>query len=282
MSELLWTPHEHLGQATWRFAQPVPDPRLPRAVHRGPRRRGGAVTLAPPDLRPERTRGTAPDSDGGLLSRAPGGAVHRRRRSAATPARAHPPRSAARAEPGPPAPPAKSALASPPPRAHAGARVRAKSAPTSPPIPEPAPTPAPRPRDFPSVPTDPRGSTPVPYAAARPSVPSVPATEPGRGEAGQAAALAREIAARGDAGPRRPCYVPGTWLGAVVRAAPGPEAGSGPGAGPALVRAPRRAAPGPGSGLIGTRGPDFSEYFRVIEAGSRRLEFRGLGGTTRQ
>ena len=119
----------------------------------------------------------------------------------------------------------------------------------------------------------------MPYAAGRPSVPSPSTAEPGRGDAGQTAALARDITGRGEGGPRATVDIPrnlvrGSGGGGTSGAGAGTGVGSGEGAG--------RAAIGPGSGAIDTGDPDFSEYFRIIE---RRVRAawkypENLGGTT--
>ncbi|HEX2500493.1 MAG TPA: TonB family protein [Methylomirabilota bacterium] len=281
MSKLLWTPHEQLGRATWGFAQ--------QSRIRGFLGLSTVVHVAVAALSPWllltfaltgreeqlviRTVDFFPAPEAAPV--APAREIRGRAGDGPSP-----PRASARVAPGAPAPPAKTVPASPPvPEPTLTPAVPAESASTPAPTPEPAPTPAPRPRDVPGVPTDPRGSTPVPYDAARPSAPSVAATEPGRGEAGQAAALAREIAGRGETGPRATVDVPqGLARGSGGGAG---SAGSGSGTGPGEGAAGRAVA-SPGSGLVDTRDPDFSEYFRIIETRVRAAWKypENLGGTT--
>ena len=282
MSELLWTPQEHLGRATWGFAQ---HSRIRGFLGLSTVVHVAAAALSPwffltfalsgrqeqlvirsvdffpsPEaaaLRP------APETQG----RAGGGAG--------------PPKAAARPAPATPAPrsvPVEPVPASPPVSEPAPAPP-AESASAAPPTPSPTPAPTPpAPRDIPAVPTDPRGSAPVPYAAGRPS-PAAPTAEPGRGEAGQAAALARAITGRGETGPRATVDIPRALVGSSgTSGAPG---GAGTGGGPGQG-AGGRAATGTGSGLIDTRDPDFTEYFRIIEARVRAAwKYPGnLSGTT--
>jgi periplasmic protein TonB len=273
----LWTPHEQVGRATWGFAQhsrirgflglstilhvvvAALSPWLLLTFALSGRQEQLVIRTVDffpaPEAAPIRS---APETQG----RAGGGAA--------------PPKPAARAAPVTPAMPVESVPPSPP-----------APASTSPPAPEPTSPPAPSgprdipaPRDVPAVPTDPRGTAPVPYAAARPSMPPASTAEPGRGETGQAAALAQDIAGRGEAGPRATVDIPrdmvrGGGTGGAPSASSGTAAAPGEGAG-------GRAATGTGSGLIDTRDPDFTEYFRVIEARVRAAWKypENLGGTT--
>jgi TonB family protein len=279
MSELLWTPQEHLGRATWGFAQ--------RSRIRGFLGLSTVLHVAAAALSPWlfltfalsgreeqlviRTVDFFPAPEAAPVRSTP----ETRGREGGGPA---PPKAAARAAPAEPAP------ASPPAPVPAPAPPAAESVAPSPPAPEPAPAPAPpAPRDVPAVATDPRGSTPVPYAAGRPSVPAAPAAEPGRGETGQAAALAREVTGRGEPGPRATVDIPRDLVrgGGTGGAPSGAGAGAGSGAG-AGEGAGVRAATGAGSGLVDTRDPDFTEYFRIIEARVRTAWKypEHLGGTT--
>lgn len=288
MSELLWTPQEHLGRATWGFAQ---QSRIRRFLGVSTAIHLAVAALSPwlfltfalsgreeqlvirtvdffPSLEP-----AAPETAG----RGGGGSPPLKPAARAVPKPA-PTAPASRATPEPtPAP----ALASPPAPEPMPAPATA-SLPASPPASEVTPAPLPpAPRDVPTVPTDPRGTAPVPYAAGRPSVPSPStAAEPGRGDAGQTAALARDITGRGEGGPRATVDIPRSLVrgtgpgGGTPGAGAGTGVGSGEGAG--------RAAVGPGSGAIDTGDPDFSEYFRIIE-GRVRANWKypeNLGGTT--
>jgi TonB family protein len=94
------------------------------------------------------------------------------------------------------------------------------------------------------------------------------------------------VAGRGEAGPRATVDIPrdlarGSGTGGGAGGGPGgTSAGSGStGAG---AGSGGRAASGVGTGLIDTRDPDFSEYFRVIEARVRAAWKypEKLGGTT--
>jgi protein TonB len=132
------------------------------------------------------------------------------------------------------------------------------------------------------MPTDPRGSAPVPYAAGRPSVPAAPTAEPGRSEEGQAAALARAIEGRGETGPRATVDIPREMVrGGGPGGAPG-GGGTGTGAGTRSGDGAGRAAAGAGSGRVDTSDPDFTEYFRIIETRVRAVWKypENLGGTT--
>jgi TonB family protein len=289
VSELLWTPQEHLGRATWGFAQ---QSRIRRFLGVSTAIHVAVAALSPwlfltftlsgreeqlvirtvdffPSLEP-----AAPETAG----RGGGGSPPLKPAARAVPAApATPSAPASRATPEPtPAP----ALASPPAPEPMPAPATA-SVPASPPASEAPPVPAPpAPRDVPTVPTDPRGTAPVPYAAGRPSVPPPSTAEPGRGDAGQTAALARDITGRGEGGPRATVDIPRNLVrgsgpgGGTSGAGAGTGVGSGEGAG--------RAAIGPGSGAIDTGDPDFSEYFRIIE-GRVRAAWKypeNLGGTT--
>jgi TonB family protein len=281
MSELLWTPQEHLGRVTWGFAQHSRIRGflgLSTVVHvaaaalspwffltfalsgRQEQLVIRAVDFFPP---PEAVSlRLAPDTQGRA-----GGA-------------AGAPKAAARAAPATPAPrsvPVEPTPVSPPVSEPAPAPA-AESASAAPPAPEPTPAPAPpAPRSIPTVPTDPRGSTPVPYAAGRPSAPAAPTAEPRRGEAGEAAALARTITGRGETGPRATVDIPRALVGGRDPGGAPSGTGASPGQGTG-----GRAATGTGSGLIDTRDPDFTEYFRIIEARVRAVwKYPGnLSGTT--
>jgi TonB family protein len=290
MSELLWTPQEHVGRASWGFAQ---QSRIRGFLGLSTVAHVAAAAVAPwlfltfaLSERQEqlviRTVDFFPAPETAPIGPAP----ETRGRAGAGPSQPKAAGGAGAVKPARPATPAEPAPAAPPASAPAPAPA-AESAPASPPASEPAPAPAPpAPRDVPAVPTEPRGSTPVPYAAGRPSVPAAPTAEPARGEAGQATALARDVTGRGETGPRATVDIPrdlarGGGTGGGATGGPGgAPAGGGPG-GPGAGTSGRAAA-GIGTGLIDTRDPDFSEYFRVIEARVRAAWKypENLGGTT--
>jgi TonB family protein len=269
MAELLWSPQDQVGHASWGFAQ---QSRIGRFLGLSAAAHVVVAAVSPWLLltfalsgREEqlliRTVDFFPPPETAPLGPSP---ETRGRAGGGSP----PPKAAVRKAPvTPAAPPAPAPPAEP--------------APASPPAPAPEP-PAPTgpsgPRDLPAVPTDPRGAAPLPYAT-RPPVPPAPAA-PGGGEAGQAAAMARELAGRGEAGPRATVDLPRDLVrgGGAGSGAGGTGLGAGTGSG----EGSGRAASGPGSGLIDTRDPDFSEYFRVIEARVRAAwQYpENLGGTT--
>jgi len=267
MPELLWSPQDQVGHATWGFAQQSRIGRflgLSTAVH-------VAVAALSPWLlltfalsgREEqlviRTVDFFPPPEAAPIGPTP---ETRGRAGGGSPA----PKAAARTAPLTATPPA----------------APAEPAPASPPAPAPEPTPAAGPsgpRDLPAVPTDPRGAAPVPYAAPRPSAPSTSTATPGSSQAGQAVALARDIAGRGETGLRATIDLPRELVrrGGTAGGASGAGAGAGGGEG-----AGGRATAGPGTGLIDTSDPDFTEYFQVIK---RRVRAAwkypdNLGGTT--
>jgi TonB family protein len=292
VSELLWTPQEHLGRATWGFAQQSRIRRflgVSTAIHL-------AVAALSPWLfltfalsgREEqlviRTVDFFPPLEAaGSESAGRGGGGSPLLKPSARAVPAAPAAPAAPASRATPEPTPAQALASPPAPEPMPAPATA-SVPASPPASEVTPAPVPpAPRDVPTVPTDPRGTAPVPYAAGRPSVPSPSTAEPGRGDAGQTAALARDITGREAGGPRATVDIPRNLVrGSGGGGTSGAGAGTGVGTGVGTGEGAGRAAIGSGSGAIDTGDPDFGEYFRIIE---RRVRAawrypENLGGTT--
>lgn len=139
-----------------------------------------------------------------------------------------------------------------------------------------------------NAPKGPARPGPAPVAVTSPQVGA--GTERGRGEASQVVALAREISGRGGGGPVATIAIPGD----LVQGGPGgggPGSGSGRGTGTGSGTGSGRGSGvgsgsgsgiGPGAGLVDTRDPDFSEYFRIIEQRVRAAwKFpEGLEGTT--
>ena len=284
MSELLWTPHEHLGRATWGFAQ---QSRIRRFLGVSTAIHLAVAALSPwlfltfalsgreeqlvirtvdffPSLEPRRPR-----------PRAEGAAVPAQAGCPAVPKPA-PTAPASRATPEPPPAPA---LASPP--APEPMPAPATASVPAPPHPKrrqrprrPHPAMSPRCRRILAV------RRPCPTPPDDPRCPRLHRRRAGRGDAGQTAALARDITGRGEGGPRATVDIPRSLVrgtgpgGGTTGAGAGTGVGSGEGAG--------RAAVGPGTGAIDTGDPDFSEYFRIIE-GRVRANWKypeNLGGTT--
>ncbi|MFQ5898903.1 MAG: energy transducer TonB, partial [Candidatus Methylomirabilia bacterium] len=104
----------------------------------------------------------------------------------------------------------------------------------------------------------------------------------GGGEAPQVVALARELSGGGRGGPVATVAVPGELVhDGAGRGGVGSGGGRGTGAGWG-VGSGGGAAIGPGAGLVDTRDPDFSDYFRIIEKRVRAAwKFpEGLEGST--